>query len=61
MEGTKSLQVIEKPKKAKRKTVKAHMVPPIREVVRMTEQYNQAHGTHLSYGRYVHLMESGKL
>jgi tRNA(Ile2) C34 agmatinyltransferase TiaS len=33
----------------------------IREVIRAMEKYNRENHTHLTYGQYVMLMESGKL
>ena len=45
----------------KRKAAKTKRTTPINKIVVDINEYNKRHGTLLSYGKYVALMEMGKL
>ena len=53
------LRQYKKPQGKKKKIIKPAMT--MRETIAAMERYNKEHNTHLTYGKFIALMEGGKL
>lgn len=51
---------IKRAEEAKAKTNKRKTIPPLDKILKDLNQYNKKHGTHLSYGQYVQMIEKGE-